>query len=588
MKLYRLHDVLRAAALAWMVSACGTEPGSNGGSADTSSADTGGGTDTAQADTANDDTTAEDTTAEDTTAEDTTAEDTTADDTTAEDTTAADTAAEDTAAEDTAAEDTAAEDTTAADATAEDTTVADSASNDTTATDTASNDTATNDTASDGGSNPPSAYPCVNPKPIMVNGVDVGVDTCDNGMVRRREVVACPAFVPDPNSTCSIGSGSTNGCQSDNDCVGKGDGPCLPGLGTPWCFCQQTCKTDADCGTGSVCLCGPSYGTCMTATCTDSHDCKVGDCVTHDTNPGCGGKALACQTAEDLCGGPKDCPSDKPFCAIENGAQSGKHVCEPYMCAIGRPFEVAGSWRSADPVDREDWQADGASSLESAFSALDAKGRAALASHWLDAARMEHASVASFARLTLELLAVGAPAELLARSQQAGIDEVRHAQACYSLAQALGAGDVGPGALPIDGSLRAPTLVEVAAAAAREGCVWETVAALQAQVEAVQARHPALQAWLQPIADDEGRHAELAWDIVRWAVEVGGAPVRDAVVAALDEAEDALLAPVQAPVLPQGYGALGGADLGALRRHAVAAVVTPQRERAGLGRAVMA
>ena len=258
------------------------------------------------------------------------------------------------------------------------------------------------------------------------------------------------------------------------------------------------------------------------------------------------------------------------------------------MCAIGRPFEVAGSWRSAEPVDREDWQAEGAMSLDAAFAQLDVKGRAALASHWLDAARMEHASVASFARLTLELLAIGAPPELLTRSQAAGIDEVRHAQACYALAQTLGAGDVGPGPLQIEGSLRAPTLVEVAAAAAREGCVWETVAALQAQVEAVQAAHPALQAWLQPIADDEGRHAELAWDIVRWAVDVGGAPVRAAVIAALDEAEDALLAPVQAPVLPQGYGALGGDALGSLRRHAIAAVVTPQRQRAGLAREIAA
>ncbi len=575
MKLYRLHDILRAAALAWVVSACGTEAGTNGGTADTASADTSGGGDTSATDTSATDTSAADTATADTGATDTATADSTEADT-------ADTTTTDTAVADSAEVDTAVADTAVADTAVADTTVADTAGADTAVTDTTIKDT------SDAGGNPPAPFPCVNPKPIVINGVDVGVDNCDNGMVRRRAVVACPAFVPDPNSTCSVGSGSTNGCQSDNDCVGKGDGPCLPGLGTPWCFCQQTCQTDADCGTGSVCLCGPSYGTCMSATCTDSHDCTVGDCVTHDTNPGCGGKALACQTADDLCGGPKDCPSDKPFCAIENGAQSGKHVCEPYMCAIGRPFEVAGSWRSAEPVDREDWQAEGANTLEAAFAALDAKGRAALASHWLDAARMEHASVASFARLTLELLAIGAPPELLARSQAAGIDEVRHAQACYSLAQTLGAGDVGPGPLAIDGSLRAPTLVEVAAAAAREGCVWETVAALQAQVEAVQARHPALQAWLQPIADDEGRHAELAWDIVRWAVDVGGDAVRTAVIAALDEAEDALLAPVQAPVLPQGYGALGGDALGSLRRHAVAAVVTPQRQRAGLGREVAA
>lgn len=562
MKLYRLHDLLRAAALAWVVSACGTSTGEPTGGTDTSNASDTNAIDTAATDTtATDTSTTTDTIATDTTTTDSTATDTTVSDTTVSDTTAADTTTNDTNPND--------------DATDADVIDFDSADTADSTADTTADTTTTT-----------TPYPCQNPKPILVNGVDVGVDSCDNGALRRREIKACPAFVPDANSKCTTGGGTPNpnGCQNDNECVGKGDGPCLPGIGAPWCFCQPTCQVDSDCGTGSVCLCGPSYGTCITATCTNSHECAVGDCVTHDTNPGCGGKALACQTETDQCGGPGDCPTDKPFCAIAGEAQSGQHVCAPYSCAIGRPFEVAGSWRSAEPTDRCDWLADGVMTLEAVFADLDIRGRAALASHWLDAARMEHASVASFARLTLELLAVGAPPELLVRAQAAGIDEVRHAQACYGLAQALGAGDVGPGPLAVDGSLRAPSLRDLAAATAREGCVFETVAALQAQVEAVQANHPTLQAWLQPIADDEGRHAELAWEIVRWAVDTGGDDVRAAVVAALDEAEDALSRPVVVPMLPRGFGAIGGDDLGALRRHAIAAVVTPQRVRAGLAR----
>lgn len=581
MKRYRLHDLLRAAAVAWAVTACSSEPGSSGSGADTSAADTAsadtGATDTsgtgdsAQADTGATDTAGNDTTAADTTTTDTAVTDTVVTDTSTTDTTVTDTTATDTTVTD-----------VAADITVPDTTTTDATTDAT--TDTASNDTGGTDAKPTDTGNAAAPFPCKNPKAIVIGGVDTGVDECDNGSMRRREVVACPAYVPDPNSKCPLSGGTPGtGCQTDNDCVGQGDGPCLPGVGTPWCFCQSTCKTDADCGTGQVCLCGPKYGTCMAATCNSSHDCPVGDCVTHDTNPGCGGKALACQTDVDECGGPADCPTDKPFCAIDKGETQGKHVCAPYMCAIGRPFEVAGAWRTAEPEARADWNDAGADAtvqtLAAVFEALGADERAALREHWLQAAQMEHASVASFARLTLELMAVGAPPELLVRAQQAGIDEVRHAERCFAVAEALGAGPRGPGALPIDGSLRAPTLVEIAAAAAREGCVWETAAALQAQVEAERCGHPALKAVLAEIAADEARHAELAWDLVAWAVRVGGEPVRAAVVAAMDEATAALREPVAAPALPEGFGSIGGAALSALRAHAAVAVVEPARAR---------
>jgi hypothetical protein len=41
---------------------------------------------------------------------------------------------------------------------------------------------------------------------------------------------------------------------------------------------------------------------------------------------------------------------------------------------------------------------------------------------------------------------------------------------------------------------------------------------------------------LEGIAEDEARHAELAWRAVRWAVEQGGADVRDAVSRAFEAA----------------------------------------------------
>ena len=53
---------------------------------------------------------------------------------------------------------------------------------------------------------------------------------------------------------------------------------------------------------------------------------------------------------------------------------------------------------------------------------------AALASHFLSVGLSEHASIASFSRVVLELMQFGAPAELLDRTLVAAQDEIRHAQ----------------------------------------------------------------------------------------------------------------------------------------------------------------
>ena len=56
---------------------------------------------------------------------------------------------------------------------------------------------------------------------------------------------------------------------------------------------------------------------------------------------------------------------------------------------------------------------------------LDEETRLALGAWWAEIAALEHASVASFARFTLQLLSLGAPPELLADVGQASADEIR-------------------------------------------------------------------------------------------------------------------------------------------------------------------
>ncbi|MEM6292497.1 MAG: hypothetical protein AAGA54_14580 [Myxococcota bacterium] len=196
----------------------------------------------------------------------------------------------------------------------------------------------------------------------------------------------------------------------------------------------------------------------------------------------------------------------------------------------GRPLVDAGAARTADAIGRTDW-ADLACPVASPIAAelLDA---------WLSDAAAEHASVAAFARVAMELMAVGAPPQLLDDTLQAAKDEVGHAQACYGMASRFTPRVLGPGALPA-AAPRTADLVQVAVDAFLEGCVGETTAALVAERAAARATDQHAHDVLAVIAEDESQHAALAWRTVSWALERGGA----AVAGALREAFEALPAP---------------------------------------------
>ena len=150
---------------------------------------------------------------------------------------------------------------------------------------------------------------------------------------------------------------------------------------------------------------------------------------------------------------------------------------------------------------------------------MNASQRAAAAAHWTTVARMEHASVASFARFTLDLMTFGAPPELLALAQQAAADEVRHAQLAFAVASGL-ADDgedesrLGPGPMRLDDVPLHTDLETFAIALVREGCVGETCGAAEAAEGARGVTDPALRAAMETIAADEQRHAVLALSLI--------------------------------------------------------------------------
>lgn len=195
------------------------------------------------------------------------------------------------------------------------------------------------------------------------------------------------------------------------------------------------------------------------------------------------------------------------------------------MC--GRPLIIDGQTLVAGLTESSAWSR-GARHAHDLAAVEDA----ALAAAWRADALDEHASVASFHQFGLELLAVGAPADLVLAAAQAAADEVGHVQACLRIAAALDGGTAGPGKLHLAGMRIRSDLAQVAVAAVVEGCIGETLAACQVAVAARAAGDPDVADALQQIAADEARHAELGWRFVKWAVDTGGGDVRVQVSAA--------------------------------------------------------
>jgi hypothetical protein len=197
----------------------------------------------------------------------------------------------------------------------------------------------------------------------------------------------------------------------------------------------------------------------------------------------------------------------------------------------GRPLIVDGAARVA-PVAHgaAAWSQTGAPAGNAASASVTPlpSGSVArqIAEEWLLDARLEHASVASFSAFALSLLAVGAPAELVADCHLAAVDEVEHARACFALASRYAGEALGPGPLSLGGLELVADLEGLARRTWLDGCVEETIAALTAAAQLEVARDEAARVALTRIARDEARHAELAWKFTAWAIGRGGRSIQ--------------------------------------------------------------
>ena len=140
---------------------------------------------------------------------------------------------------------------------------------------------------------------------------------------------------------------------------------------------------------------------------------------------------------------------------------------------------------------------------------------------WKKAALGEHASVASFAKLVIQLIAIGAPSHLIKSSLEAAQDELYHAKVCLTVAnnldstspQSFGIMEFGLQEMniPVD-------TLEILKGAIVEGCLGEGFGTKYAEIAANRAPDK-IGNILKKIADDEKRHENFAWEIVKYLTE---------------------------------------------------------------------
>jgi hypothetical protein len=112
-----------------------------------------------------------------------------------------------------------------------------------------------------------------------------------------------------------------------------------------------------------------------------------------------------------------------------------------------------------------------------------------------------------------------------------------HARLAFGLASAYAGVDVGPGPIAIDRCLEGGGIGALVATTFVEGCIGETLAALEAREALEYARDPAVRAVLETLAREEAQHAEHAWRTVAWALMAFGQAAGDAMQAEVSALE---------------------------------------------------
>lgn len=431
---------------------------------------------------------------------------------------------------------------------------------------------------------------CEDPTPILGELVGgSGYVRCKDGRVLREAAIM--DLPGNPGQRCGGHQGEDGDaffeCRQDSECTARPFGACIIDWGATRggaCVCEYRCMSDLDCRIGQVCLAngvaGESQKKCVEASnCRTNADCESGQCeVSRDDSLSFGGDvSLGCRSPQDECSSMDDCVGRGcGFCVL--GA--GRWRCAEECFQLGRPFLVDGEAVLPALAAGSAW-IDPASVPSCSLDNAEAQCAAA---HWLACARMEHASVAAFARFALQLMHLGASPDLLQSTTEAMQDEIAHAKVCFALAKRYSDQALSAGPLEVSQALEHELEpARIAVDVFLEGCVGESVAALEASEMSRLSKDPAVTAVLEKIAKDEHEHALLAWRTLGWMLDNLGAQEKGKVVQALTQLLVGLREELKGPAAGMNetpdelelHGVPSAQRKNALRRQALAQLVLP-------------
>jgi hypothetical protein len=170
---------------------------------------------------------------------------------------------------------------------------------------------------------------------------------------------------------------------------------------------------------------------------------------------------------------------------------------------------------------------------QSTVGALSPAERTRLAETWTRRSAAEYLAVSTFAVLAIDLVAAGAPADVLSLCMRAGIDEVRHAELCLRMIEIYGGKRVmpPPGMSSLPDDPERPKLHQALANTMLVSCVSETYATTVLTATRDLTTDPVAHAVLTSIYSDEVMHARLGWSYLRYGLERGGQGAIDAAAA---------------------------------------------------------
>lgn len=162
-------------------------------------------------------------------------------------------------------------------------------------------------------------------------------------------------------------------------------------------------------------------------------------------------------------------------------------------------------------------------------SALTPDERVLLADTWRRRSQAEYLAISTFAVLSMDLCAAGAPADVISLTHRSAIDEVRHAELCARLASIYSGKQElpPPGLSDLPDDPTRPKRDQAVANALLVSCVAETVATVVLATVREDVQDPVVAAVLDQLYADEVVHARLGWAYLAHNVREGGDRFRE-------------------------------------------------------------